>query len=316
MFKKQKKQPDSRRVVRTPLTRSYGPYATDPRRPQPATTGNQVRHRPDDPRRGVAQEERDAKLKKVIVRRRFVMLVSVMVVALLLAGSLYLSGSPKVVMMQSGDKSAILLHSPEEYQAAAGHLVRESFANYNKVTIDSNTIEEKMLAQFPELASVRVRAPVLGTQPIVVVTPREPLAVLQTSQGGTFVIDSGGIAVREGQAPSGMDLLTVVDQTRSEAAVGKRVLPATTMRFINKLAYQLAQKHIATESFILPAQAAHEIDVRVVGAAHYIKFSAANEASFNEQIGSFLAMQEYMMGKGITPKEYVDVRLPGRAYYK
>lgn len=318
MFKKQKKQPENRRVVRM-SSQGYNPYASSPRRSaqDAASSGSsQVRRRPDDQQRGVAQEERDTKIKKHALRRRIVLLASAGAMTLLAASVLYLGSSPKVVISQTGDKAPILLHSQADYQAAAQQLAQKSLANYNKITIDSNAIEQALREQFPELASVRVQVPIVGTRPTVVVAPREPVAVLQPSRGGTFVIDAGGTAIKQGQAPDGMDLPAIIDQTGSEAVLGRQVLPSTTLGLINKQAYQLAQKNIAIESFILPAQAAQEVDLRVAGLPYYIKFSTASPTTFDEQIGSFLAMRDYLSGKGITPKEYVDVRIPGRAYYK
>lgn len=319
MFKKQKQLPEVRRVVRMQSQRPYSPYATSSRTEngnRPSSESSRVRRRPDEQDRGQAQEDRGSKLKKIVLRRRLLLAGAATIVALGVSSLLYLSSSPDVVIAQTGDTQPILLHSKDEYQAAAQNLLQKSLANYNKITVDKNAIEQSLQEQFPELSSVLVRIPFVGTRPTVLVTPREPVAVLQTASGALFVIDGGGTAIKSGQAPAGMDLPTVVDQTGSPAVLGKQVLPSTTIDLIELLLYQLAQKKIEIESFILPSSSAQEVDLRVAGSPYYIKFSTADPSTYREQVGSYLALREYLAGKGITPKEYVDVRLPGRAYYK
>ena len=76
----------------------------------------------------------------------------------------------------------------------------------------------------------------------------------------------------------------------------------------------MAAKHITITSMTLPP-AADELDVHLTGVNYYIKFNLANDDA-RQQVGTFLATQAQLKSQGITPGQYIDVRVDGRAYYQ
>jgi hypothetical protein len=92
------------------------------------------------------------------------------------------------------------------------------------------------------------------------------------------------------------------------------VLPANSVTFVQTLVAQLSSKHYTIASMTLPP-AASELDVKLVGQAYSIKFNFENNDP-RQQVGTFLATIAQLQKQNITPSQYVDVRVDGRAYYQ
>ena len=60
--------------------------------------------------------------------------------------------------------------------------------------------------------------------------------------------------------------------------------------------------------------AASELDVKIAGKPYFVKFNLQADDA-RRQAGTFLATQAQLQRKGITPAQYIDVRVEGRAYY-
>ena len=64
----------------------------------------------------------------------------------------------------------------------------------------------------------------------------------------------------------------------------------------------------------MPA-AENELDMYLTGQSYYVKFNLADSSPLQE-VGTFLAVRQNLQQQGITPSQYIDVRVDGRAYYK
>lgn len=325
LFQKKQTEQDipARRQVRVqrPSVQSLGTYSSKRQTPEegrsrrPQEQVRQVRRLDDDMGRGEAQATRGKLLKVTIRKRRIMIALGAGAVVLFILSLIGLTGSPSVVVKQN-TANVPTLHSQEEYEQEASALIAKTFANRNKITFDRSAVESGMLARFPELLTVTIELPLIGFSPVVTLQPSPPAAVLQTNSSGTFIIDSSGFAISSDSSVSGMDLPLVLDQTGLVIRAGERAVPSTTMNLITKLSYQLSKKEIVVESYVLPAQSAYEVNVRMSGVSYFAKLSTEDSGSFDQQIGSLLALREYLTDKRITPGEYVDVRIVGRAYYK
>jgi len=237
-------------------------------------------------------------------------------VILFAALDLMLSTTPKVV--ETGDSSGqIFLRSASTYTAAANQLFSKSALNRNKVTVDTKQISAAMLREFPELTAVNVSLPFVGSQPVMYIQPATPKLILATQSSGSLVIDNEGralISTTQVSNLSKLHLPTVTDQSGLAVQVGQAALTAANVSYITEVVGQLSAKGVAVTSLTLPA-ASSELDVRVAGAAYFIKFNlAATDA--RQEAGTYLAVRSYLATHNQTPAAYVDVRVPGRAYYK
>ncbi len=58
-----------------------------------------------------------------------------------------------------------------------------------------------------------------------------------------------------------------------------------------------------------------ELDVRLAGQPYSVKFNLESGTA-RQQAGTFLATESKLKSQNVTPAEYIDVRVDGRAYYK
>jgi hypothetical protein len=84
--------------------------------------------------------------------------------------------------------------------------------------------------------------------------------------------------------------------------------------FIKTVAAQLSAQHIGVKAMVLPP-AADELDVYLAGQPFYGRFNLETGTAL-QQTGTFVAVWRQLQGQGTTPRDYIDVRIDGRAYYK
>lgn len=231
---------------------------------------------------------------------------------------LQLSTVPKVVSL--ADSSDVpFLQDSKVYQTAARDMFAESAANRNKLTVNAGGIAKRLQQRFPELQSVSVSLPILGSTPTVYVRPAEPAMVLAATNG-TFVVGENGRALAEATAGTNLSRLhipSVTDQSGLGVKVGAQVLPRSATAFISTVSTQLASQKITVQSMTLPA-AAGELDVYIAGKPYFAKFNVEKASTDNalQQVGTLMAVLKRLDREGRAPAQYIDVRLDGRAYYK
>jgi hypothetical protein len=223
---------------------------------------------------------------------------------------LALSTSPKVIIVGKSATSANYLQAPAVYAAAGHQALSGSVANLSKLTVDLDGTAKSLEQQFPELQNVSMGVPLVGSRPIIYVQVAQPSAVVQTSYGNYALNGTGVVLARLQSVPAGVPI--VVDQSGSHPVLGKRFLPGSTVSFIRTVAYQFKAAKTEVNTFVLPAHAPYELDVRLSGQQYLVRMNL--EADARVQSGVLLAMIR-QLGDDM-PREYIDVRTPGRAYYK
>lgn len=229
--------------------------------------------------------------------------------------ALTLSPDVKIVPLSVAGKDS-LLRPAADYQAAADRELSSSVWSRNKVTVNTAGLSSYLLSRFPELSSASVTLPLVAHRPIVYLASAQPVLILVTNDG-SFVIDSTGKAVIGAPNPSALnraDLPQLTDQSGLRIQSAHQALPATSVGFIQVVMAQLAAKQFKVSGMTLPP-AASELDVHLRGQPYFIKFNLENDQP-REQAGAFLATANLLRHQNITPSQYIDVRVPGRAYYK
>jgi hypothetical protein len=227
---------------------------------------------------------------------------------------LSVSGSAKVMPLTGS--SDTFLHDKSVYESAADKLLADSVWNRNKITINTSDVSQGMLKQFPELSSVSVTLPLFNKRPIVYIQTTQPALIL-AAQNGTFVVGTNGKALLPAdQLPANntLSLPTVTDQSGLQAQTNHQALSSTDVAFILTVAGQLSARHQSVESMTLPVRTS-ELDIKLAGQPYTVKFNLES-GDARQQTGTLLATQAKLQSQNITPSEYIDVRLDGRAYYK
>ena len=243
--------------------------------------------------------------------RRFGVLAIIIAVGAAGVNLLLLTPDPKVMPLDPSQ--TYFLHSTATYEAAAAKLFSRSVMSRTKLTLDQQGLAAALRHEFPELAVVSIKLPLIGHRPIVYIAPETPVLILETTGGRQYVVGRNGEALTD-NAARGLDLPHVKDDSGTPVRPGQPVLATSTISFISTLLYQLKQKHMIVSAFVLPAGSS-ELDMYLGGQQYFVKFNLASDTAL-EQVGTFLAVQHNLAGQGVTPGQYIDVRVEGRAYYK
>jgi hypothetical protein len=252
------------------------------------------------------------------LRRHFGWLLALVLFVGAASYEMQLSTRPVVLStVQASD--APYLQSSQTYAQAASELFNASAANRNKLTVNTTQISRRMLAKFPELQDVVISLPLIGDRPTMYIKPASAALVLSTASG-RYILDDSGRAVSTANGGSGvahLRLPVVSDKSGLQVRISQQILPHSTVLFIATVRQQLAAQKLTISSMALPAQAS-ELDVYLEGRPYFAKFNlhdAAADAAVL-QSGTLAAVTHKLTKQGITPAEYIDVRLEGRAYYK
>lgn len=242
--------------------------------------------------------------------------ISILVFVVVIS-QLALTTHPKLIILSSTNNSDLFLQSTSVYQNAANRLFSQSLGNQNKLTVDAGGISAKLRSMFPELSDASVALPVVGNQPTVYLQPSEPTFIL-SANNSSYVIDSTGRALAYAQnmpVQNRSSLPSVVDQSGLLPQVGNQVLPSTSVTFIQTVMSQLKAQHIGVSKIVLPS-GSFEVDLYIVGKPYFVKFNMQDANGALQQAGSYVAVMQNLSSKNVTPSQYIDVRIDGKAYYK
>jgi len=263
------------------------------------------------------KREKDQKNLRRTANRWAAYIPSLIVGLVLLLCMVYVStltGNPRLQMVGNPQASG-LVAGVAAYETDVQAVFSESLLNRSKLLINTDELAKKLQDKFPELGEVAVVLPLIGRRPIVQIRPAEPALTLGTLQGA-LVIDEHGrtIAKARDVESSILDKLpTLQDESGLSLERGNYALPEETVTFVKSIAGQLDSKRLKVGSMLLPVTA-NELHVRLQGKPYFVKFNVRGQG--RTQVGTFIATKEKLEAGKITPREYIDVRVPGKAFYK
>ncbi len=280
-----------------------------------ARTADTPRERTSGQRQQLAETEQsrgrgDVTPRAVITALPFWLLTGLAVACVIKV--LWLSTSPRIIIVGNTTTSSAYAQSAAVYEAAARTFLAGSTMNHSKITADLDGTARKLERAYPELAQVAVSIPLVSNRPVVYAEIAQPSLILQMSRGN-YALNKTGIALaRTPKIPAQVPV--VVDQSSVMPKLGAQYLPSSTIAFIQIVDYQLRSAHVAVSAFVLPPDSPYELDVRLSGQAYLLRFNL--EESAQVQSGTAIATTQQLSAQGSLPKTYLDVRVPGRVYYK
>jgi len=206
----------------------------------------------------------------------------------------------------------LLLQKPATYQAAIREFLDRP-SGKTKLTVDTDAISRTLTEKFPELASAHVELPLIGRSVNLRLEPATVAARLVASDGKSYVLSSDGRAISSNIDVAPVSSPMVTDQSGLAVSVGKQVLPRDDIRFIARLQHQMSGHNQKIDSLVLPA-AGRQLYMKPQDKPFVVKFSF--ESDVLQQFGAYYAVQKKLAADGVTPSEYIDVRVGDRAYYK
>jgi hypothetical protein len=227
----------------------------------------------------------------------------------------WLNNTPKITILGPTSEQE-LLQNPIIYRQAIIKLLQSSFTNHNKLTLNTENIANVLEQKFPEISSVSIQAPTIGFSPSIYIIPAIPAILVSNNSALDYVLTESGIAIAAVNNLSKLASLHLPQLTIQSGAVfhvGQAILSNSDITFVQTVMGQLKAHNLIINSLTIPSGTS-ELDVRISTASYYIKFNLEDNA--DQQIGTFLAVHKYLVSNNITPTQYIDVRVLGRAFYK
>jgi hypothetical protein len=242
--------------------------------------------------------------------RRFVFgFLDIIILGLLLAGVIYsllINPEPKLLI------SSAAYRDKADYQIAADQIFSD-LKNRNKLTFSEDGVVKELKNKFPEISGASVELPFFSQRPTLRLAIAKP-SLLLVNGGQSYVIDSDGIVTgKQADVKNAAGLAKVTDQSGFLARAGRPALSSNDVNFINILVSELKRAKVPIASLTLPP-AAEELDLRAADQGYYVKFFLGGEVL--RQAGQYLAARHNFQQKGSPPDEYLDVRVPGKIFYK
>lgn len=207
------------------------------------------------------------------------------------------------------------LHNKQHYVESAQNILQKSIFNKSKVSFDSVSFKESMLAANPELRDVNVAIPLTGRKLTIGLSFTPAVFLFKASNGNQVVVGANGVVQANASdiAPERLaQLLTVNDSAPIKSDIGSAVLLPSDVTFITSVVTEFKAANIEVESISLPLGAG-EVHITPKGSTYVIKFSLSGDAK--QQTGAYLAILK--QPNIIQPQtQYIDVRLAERVFVK
>jgi hypothetical protein len=189
----------------------------------------------------------------------------------------------------------------------------KSLKNRTKITLDEQGLIQSLQNIFPEISGGTIELPLFSEKPIVHLNISLPTFFFNNG-GMPYIVDTQGkVVAKSSEMPSIRNLPVVDDQSGFKVTRGGQVLGVSGISFIQTVIAQNQHAKIPISSLVLP-KLAQELDLHTADRPYYVKFYLGGEV--NVQVGQYLASRHQFDATNSQPTEYLDVRVPGKVFYK
>lgn len=184
--------------------------------------------------------------------------------------------------------------------------------------INADKLSVFMKQKHPEVKHVYVQSKnPIQTGVTIRLDFRKPIFSWQGIDGSVRYIDSSGVLFTTNYY-RGIDvkkLPKVEDQGSGSSTSGAVIATEQLTKIISDIYRDLPTLYNTkrVERVVLP-QSAREIQAYVQGIPYYITFSS--DRTVSTQIGELKVLLSFLAQNGVTPSQYIDLRVPHKAFYK
>ncbi|MCL4357392.1 hypothetical protein M1512_00650 [Patescibacteria group bacterium] len=271
--------------------------------------------RPDN-ERSVIPEDSDNNHSSISKVRRWFMLIGLLILLGVVVDGLRVGNKPQIVIIQPAGYT-YMPHSLNQYRAATVKAIDSSLLNRFKLTLSSSNVATKLEEEFPEIAYASVDLKLIGTEPTVYIQLVKPALIYVSANAMSYLLNGDGTVIGSASIlpPSEIKQLPLVNSINNlPIKDGTQLLTSSDVTFIQIVQKALSVKGIAIAKMELVPMA-EELDIYPSGVSYYVKFNL-HETDALQQVGTYLATIATLKNKNITPSQYIDVMVDGRAYYK
>jgi cell division septal protein FtsQ len=223
-----------------------------------------------------------------------------------------LSTNPQLVIM--GDQQ--LIRDKDAYRQTAQQILASKLQYRSKISLNGQDVADQLQNSFPELKMVDVSTPLFRHRPVFELAVSSP-ALIFVSGNDTYLLDERGVALfnmnRTDHKVDTAKLPVLSDQSNFAIEVNKPALSGAQIGFVDEVSRQLAAKKLEISSMELRSGGG-ELDMRLKDIPYKVRFNFYEDG--RKSAGAFLAAKEQVEREGAKPAEYIDLRIPSRAYVR
>ena len=161
------------------------------------------------------------------------------------------------------------------------------------------------LQKFPEISHISIRKWPPATLKINITEKTE--GIIWQTQGKKYLLDSKGLVIKEVTESS---LPVVVDPRNIDMEPGKQVVGVSFVNFVKNLTLKFTPKtNLPLNQIAITEETTFEIIVQT----QWFKVIFDTQGNLDEQLDNMMRVYQ---AKKDEIKEYMDLRIPGRVYYK
>lgn len=237
---------------------------------------------------------------------KFIDFIVIVALGAILIYSLIIRDQPRIL------SNSWAYHSSSVYEDFALKQMT-AIKDRTKLTFDEQSLVVAIKIQFPEVTSASVELPILGQKATIRLNIAKPAFVYSTNNVGYILNSDGVLTGTQAALPTITGLPTLIDQSNLPATLGSRVISSDSVEFIEQILAQSKKAKVPVANVVLPA-VAQEAQLRTTDKPYFVKFYFGNDVLI--QIGQFLAARHQFEQSGSGPTEYLDVRVPGKIFFK
>jgi hypothetical protein len=210
-------------------------------------------------------------------------------------------------------------YRPQAVYEQAASQITSGLKYRSKLTFDEKALSDSLRRQFPEINSVSANLSLFSRNPKLSIAVAEPSLIFQGTEGTygvnlKMVIDAKGTVIGPvADFTSIKNLPLVYDETGFGARKGEAALSRSDVNFILTVIAQAKKNKVPIKSLTFP-KSAQELDLRTADKPYYVKFYLGGDPLL--QSGQLLAARHQFEQSDKQPKQYLDVRVAGKIFYK
>ncbi len=189
------------------------------------------------------------------------------------------------------------------------NIMNSSILGKNIIFINTNKLAAQFADKHPQLSGIKIKKKFLNKIEISL-TERQASLIWKTGNN-QFVLSEDGRAYSQWSGGS-TNLLIVTDGANLPVTIGQQVVPASFIVFTRQLISRLNEQKIAYSGISVPETTS---EVYITTKDGYI-LKLDTTRSVDDQIADLKAVIALLAKQKNKPKEYIDLRISGKVFYK
>lgn len=199
--------------------------------------------------------------------------------------------------------------NPEVSSALAAYFETHTKRN---LFLNGPALESTLKQTVLHASAVSIRHDLLLSNLQVSVVSDNPAVRWQTG-GLQYTLSGQGTALYQTPAKEDEQLPLLLDRAGVPVEIKTRIVPADFLAYIQELETVAASSKLVIHERAV-VQSTRELEIKLEKRAYTVILSTRGRAG--EQIKALLQLDSHFKKHGGTPKRYVDLRIPNRAYWR